>query len=43
MSGASRRIEVIRDHIAPANDEVSARKTLRRDTPCAVECYLPSS
>ena len=33
MSGASRRIEVLRDHVAPANDEVSARKTLCRDTP----------
>ena len=43
MSGASRRIEVLRDHVAPASDEVSARKTLCRDTPCAVECYLPSS
>jgi hypothetical protein len=26
MSGASRRIEVLRDHVAPADDEVRARK-----------------
>lgn len=46
MSGASRRIEVLRDHVAPADDEVRARKIrpshARTSVQRAVGCCLLS-